>query len=278
VPLTCNPEWIGAQAVKPPNTHALPVSRTVSKAAGRHKNARPIAMDEAPAPAAGRASRRAPLSGKKKPPAVEPLAGSVEPHGKSWTLRVRINGKQRRFRLGALSEMSETKANERAAVWRERMAREGRGAVTTARGAPGTFQNIGERWTSGELARAYPDHVKVKKTSHRDAERLIAHVYPLIGNKLVADLGLDDAEKVMQALPPATVRTLATRRHYAQLIHRILGLAVFPLRLIKVNPLPKGWLPKPGSTKAKGWLYPDEDTKLAARPWCRCARASSTGS
>jgi integrase len=113
--------------------------------------------------------------------------------------------------------------------------------------------------------------VKPKKTAVRDAERLVAHVYPLVGKKLVADFTLDDAEKVMQALPRKTVRTPATRRHYAQLIHRILGLAVFPLRLIKVNPLPKGFLPKVGPAKAKGWLYPDEDAKLCgatAVPLC----------
>jgi len=45
-------------------------------------------------------------------------------------------------------------------------------------------------------------------------------------------------------------------------MHRILGLAVFPLRLIKVNPLPKGFMPKVGLSKAKGYLYPDDDARL----------------
>jgi hypothetical protein len=47
-------------------------------------------------------------------------------------------------------------------------------------------------------------------------------------------------------------------------MHRILGLAVYPLKLIRVNPLPKGWLPKASPAKAKGYLYPDDDAKLLA--------------
>ncbi|MDI1481483.1 hypothetical protein QHF84_32990 [Polyangium sp. y55x31] len=34
-------------------------------------------------------------------------------------------------------------------------------------------------------------------------------------------------------------------------------MAVFPLRVIAASPLPKGFLPKVGSGKAKGWIYPD---------------------
>jgi site-specific recombinase XerC len=54
----------------------------------------------------------------------------------------------------------------------------------------------------------------------------------------------------------------ATRRHYAQLIRRVLELAVFPCRIIKANPLPKGFLPKPGKPPAYPYLYPDEEAKL----------------
>jgi hypothetical protein len=41
-------------------------------------------------------------------------------------------------------------------------------------------------------------------------------------------------------------------------------MAVFPLQLIATNPLPPGFLPKLGSGKAKGWVYPDEDATLGA--------------
>src|SRR5262249_31129361 len=47
---------------------------------------------------------------------------------------------------------------------------------TTKKKAPGpkgdTFESVGKRWTSGELAAEYPDHVKAKKTSERDRQRL----------------------------------------------------------------------------------------------------------
>ena len=39
-----------------------------------------------------------------------------------------------------------------------------------------------------------------------------------------------------------------------------------PLRLRAANPLPRGFMPKIGKGKAKGWLYPDEDRKLLASP------------
>ena len=256
--------------MKAPTTPKPPKSRAASKAAGRPAAAEASDLSTEPGPSfaaskpeadPGKPARRPPLSGKKAP-AIEPLAGSVQEHGGWYTLRVRVDGRQPRIKLGKVGEMSRSKAEEKAAAWLERMARENRGGATSTRTTTGTFQNIGERWTSGELTRTYPDHVKPKTTSGRDAERLVAHVYPLVGNKLVVNFELDDAERVMQALPRKTVRTPATRRHYAQLMHRILGLAVYPLKLIKVSPLPKGWLPKLGPAKAKGWLYPDEDAEL----------------
>jgi integrase len=135
-----------------------------------------------------------------------------------------------------------------------------------------TFQDVGERWTSGELARAYPDQVKVKATAAADRRRLERYVYPLVRGVTVAAFTLDHAERVMAALPPNRVRAPATRRHVAQLVHRILELAVYPLRIITANPLPRGFRPKVGEQKAKGWLYPDEDRKLLACgdvPLCR---------
>lgn len=64
-------------------------------------------------------------------------------------------------------------------------------------------------------------------------------------------------------MPPE--RSAATRRHVAQIMHRLLTLAAFPARLIPVSPLPRGWLPLlPAEEKAKVFLYPDEDAALMA--------------
>ena len=136
------------------------------------------------------------------------------------------------------------------------------GEARKRRGAGETFKRVGERWTSGELARDYPDHVKVKSSAGRDRQRLERYVYPIVLDLPVASFTLDHAEAIMRALPTSRVRTPATRRHVAQLLHRLLSLAVFPLRLITTNPLPRGFLPKVGAGKAKGWLYPDEDRHL----------------
>jgi integrase len=124
---------------------------------------------------------------------------------------------------------------------------------------PVTFRDVGERWTSGELARLYPDHVRRKVNGDDDGPVLKKHVYPLVEGVPIASFTLDDAERIMRALPH---KEPATRRGYALLIHRICGLAVFPLRLIPTNPLPRGFLPSRGAPKAKACLYPEEDRKL----------------
>jgi integrase len=125
---------------------------------------------------------------------------------------------------------------------------------------PLTFRQLGERWTSGELARLYPDHVRPKRSVRFDVMRFETHVYPYVPDVPIAAFTLDHAETVMRAIP--SKRSAATRRHVGQLMHRLLGIAVFPLRLIKANPLPKGFLPKVGPTKAKGYLYPGDDSRL----------------
>jgi integrase len=217
-----------------------------------------------PVPRPGKLSRRSPLALSAKKAPVTPLAGSVHIQGEWWTLRVRIDGSHQRITLGKVAEMSEAHAREKGAAWRERMARERRGVApsTSARGP--TFQDVARRWTSGELARDFPDHVKAKRTAERDVQRLDRYVYPIAGRLPIVDFTIDHAEAVMKALPANRVRTPATRRHVAQLMHRILGIAVIPLRLIKVNPLPKGFMPKVGPSKAKGYLYPADDARLPA--------------
>ncbi len=133
-------------------------------------------------------------------------------------------------------------------------------AAKDAHNAGLTFKDLATKWTKGELARDYPDHVKVRRSIDKEVMRLDTHVYPLVGHVPVADFTIDHAEQVMRALPSGFAR--ATRRHVAQLLHRVLGLAVYPTRLIESNPLPRGWLPSPGKPKALTFLFPDEDATL----------------
>jgi hypothetical protein len=124
-----------------------------------------------------------------------------------------------------------------------------------------TFRTIFERWSSGKLAAAYPDHVREKRSTedrHR-ANRHVLNVRLADGGKFgdlpIAEVRLEHCERVMAALPRELSRS--SRRHTGQLMHRVLGLAVYPLRLIAASPLPRGFLPKQGSTRAKSYLFPD---------------------
>ena len=136
-------------------------------------------------------------------------------------------------------------------------------AIAAPQTAKVTFSEFGLLWTSGDLAKRHPDHVKTKKTSDGDVQKLKV-MGLIIGDVPLEAITLEHAEKVMAALDPKRVRTPATRRQYAQVMHRLLALAVYPARLIKSNPLPKGFLPKPGPDKAKSYVYPTEDAQLLA--------------
>ncbi|HEY2408852.1 MAG TPA: site-specific integrase [Polyangiaceae bacterium] len=127
-----------------------------------------------------------------------------------------------------------------------------------------TFRQLGEKWTKGELHRDYPDQVKKKRTADHDAARLEHHAYPLLGNKRVSDITLDDIEEVMRKLPEGL--SPLTRRNIGHLVARLFKLAVYPLRLISASPVPAGFLPNRGARKALAYLYPDEDRRLLKSP------------
>ena len=133
-------------------------------------------------------------------------------------------------------------------------------AKGSRREAKVTFRELATMWTSGQLARDYPDHVRAKARVRDDVGRLVKHIYPVVADVPVADFTLDDAEAVMSALP--TGLSPSTRRHIGQLVHRVLALAVFPMRLRSSSPLPRGWLPRARTNKAKAHLFADEERRL----------------
>ena len=124
-----------------------------------------------------------------------------------------------------------------------------------------TFRELAEDWVSGELHRKWPDHVKLKSSADKDEGRLEL-LYETIGGVRLEAFALEDAERAMGKLVAGLAS--ATRRHYAQLISKVLRLAVYPCRIIERSPLPVGFLPKVKSTKATAYLYPAEDAKLLA--------------
>lgn len=122
-----------------------------------------------------------------------------------------------------------------------------------------TFAEVARKWVEGELARDFPAHVKpADHEANCNAGRLKKHVHPVIGPIPIALLTLEDAERVLRA---PTV-TEGIRRHVAQLVIRVCGLAVYPLKLIERSPIPPKWLPQKPAPKAKGYLYPDEEARL----------------
>ena len=123
-----------------------------------------------------------------------------------------------------------------------------------------TFRELAKQWTSGQLAKLHPDHVKRKRSAKDDAGRLNKHVLPLVGAVPIKDFALEHAEMVMAQLPTDLSRS--SRRQVAQVMARILGLAVYPLKLINVSPIPPRWLPSVGRGRVSDVLYPDEDAKL----------------
>jgi integrase len=129
-----------------------------------------------------------------------------------------------------------------------------------------TFRELGELWTSGKLATLFPRYVRSKKSASDDESRLRLYVYEHIGDvpirKFAPPKGLELAERVMAALPPPSELSNASARHVAQTVRRVLGLAVYPLRILEVHPLPRGFMPSPENDKAKTYVYPDEDLKL----------------
>lgn len=127
-----------------------------------------------------------------------------------------------------------------------------------------TFRAFAEEWIGGDLHKRFPDHVGALQPGTVGGYRakLTEYVYPVVRETPLAAFTLDLALEVMRKVPP-TVST-ATRRHVAQVMYRSLALAAFPARLIKATPLPRGFLPKLGPGRAKGFLYPDEEAAALA--------------
>jgi integrase len=123
-----------------------------------------------------------------------------------------------------------------------------------------TIQEIGEAWTSGKLAQEHRDRVGLRVGADEIDAKLKKHVYPYVGDIPVGLFTEEHGEKVLSKLPESHEQ--GSRRNVAKLLNRIVNLAVYPLKLIKHNPLPKGWIPKPGPAKARSCIYPREDVRL----------------
>jgi integrase len=136
--------------------------------------------------------------------------------------------------------------------------------------SPGSGPTFGEfalQWVRGELATIYPDHVERKRSAYTDLCNLRKYVFPVVGDKPIAEVTLGDYEQVMREIPArAGARKLrsATRRHVAQVMRRVMQLAEYPAKVIAHNTIPANALPRVRTEVALQYIYPDEDAALLA--------------
>jgi integrase len=128
-----------------------------------------------------------------------------------------------------------------------------------------TLRAFGKAWTDNELAKQYRGRIRV--IDHEEnARRLENHVYPImfrgraVGETPIEAFTLDVADHVL-AQPTIPAGSL---RHVAQIMHRLLKLAVYPVRVIQSSPFPPGWLPPCIAPKERGYIFPEEDAALMA--------------
>lgn len=134
-----------------------------------------------------------------------------------------------------------------------------------------TFSEFGDEWTSGRLAEKFKNRGKLhqKKSAKTDEGFLlrlcaIAHPsYGRLGDVPMATFSLADFELALDGLPE-TVKSNSTRRQYAQVMGRLLNLAVKPARIRAESPIEKGELPDVAERLEFQCLYPSEDAQLMA--------------
>ncbi|MGH7271725.1 MAG: hypothetical protein ACREJ3_14940 [Polyangiaceae bacterium] len=83
-----------------------------------------------------------------------------------------------------------------------------------------TVAKLAALWTTGDLAKQYPDHVRAKRSSGEDA-RMLGWLGKVrmpdgvtFGSRPVASVSLDDCDYVITARPKTTAST-SSRRQYA---------------------------------------------------------------
>ena len=128
--------------------------------------------------------------------------------------------------------------------------------------SPSTYACLREvlrQWTSGELARDFHDYVDRKRSAADDVS-LQRHIADKYLDLPIQSWSVDTYELVMREL--SAKLSSARRRHVAQLLHRAFALAVYPLKLLKVSPIPR--LPKVRRERLKATLRPEHPRAIAA--------------
>lgn len=192
--------------------------------------------------------------------------------GDQWILKFKVGKRWPQHRIPRhVQNESHVRRYVRAFLTAEAAERVTQGVRADAAAGPDpiihkgmSFRDLAELWTNGTLATTFPDSVRQKRSSCSDRARLNKYILPYVGNRTVSDFegdrGLELAEGVRRKLPADLSKD--SRRHVSQILNKLLNIAVYPVRILRANPLPRGWLPRGSLEKAKSYLYPSEDAQL----------------
>ena len=130
-----------------------------------------------------------------------------------------------------------------------------------------SFATLAKLWVTGKLHQVAPRTCKLKESARDDLVRLEKYVLPAIGHvPLIEFAGRNGRELLQQVAAYADEISpglaIATMRQILQVVRRVLGFAVAPLMILDAQPIQRGDIPTARSTKAKSFIYPDEDAKL----------------
>ncbi len=129
-----------------------------------------------------------------------------------------------------------------------------------------TFGEVADLWTTGDLARRFRQVRDINhdnnKTRLRDYILDVRH-----GGKKLRDVPIRDFTKA-HADEVLRQRKLEDTMvpHVAQIVSKVLNLAVNPLGLIPVSPLPRGWVPQAEEIQKSAFLFPSEVARLLGCP------------
>lgn len=138
------------------------------------------------------------------------------------------------------------------------------------RGKRMTVEQLGTKWTSGELLVEHGEVNRLRELASVDSvkSRLSAHVYPVIGAVPVEDVVDGDIREVMRKAAERSRKRRGkpmrgmTAVNLYNALHRLFELAIEPCRLRKDNPVSPRLKPSKGKPKIFGFVYPAEMLQL----------------
>lgn len=194
-----------------------------------------------------------------------------------WRLRRMVDGLVKAKRgpeaLVLVKEAASAKT-ERAFMGVERAAADLAATPLSATDARAvvTYGEVVRQWLSGEIVRDFPGEVKTK-TETTVAQQWGMYNKLILGARTTSGGNVPLGERPVGAITKADLIEIkkglpkmsqGRRRYYCMLLAAPLRLAVYPLDVIERSPVPPGFVPPKGDTRAFTYLYPDEEAQTLA--------------